>query len=112
MTGKLKRVEAHLRATLPRIAKMAIGGGVRVKPRTTFPLPRRENIPKRKYSSSSSSATSTTSDSDSSDNKPAIKRLKVVPEDKWYKYKISKSMASFANENFNLNLGGLFRGTF
>ena len=44
--GKLKRVEAHLRATLSRITKMAIGGGVTVKPRTTFPLPRRENIPK------------------------------------------------------------------
>ena len=47
MMQKLKRVEAHLRATLPRITKMAIGGGVRVQPRTTFPLQRTENIPKR-----------------------------------------------------------------
>ena len=46
MMGKLKRVEAHLRATLSRITKMAIGRGVTVKPSTIFPLPRRENIPK------------------------------------------------------------------
>ena len=44
---KLNRVEAHLTATLLRITKMAIGGRVRVQPRTTFFLPRRENIPKR-----------------------------------------------------------------
>ena len=50
---------------------------------------------KRRYSSSSSSVTSTASDSDSSDNEPAIKRFKMVPEDEWYIYKISKSMASF-----------------
>ena len=61
---------------------------------------------KRKYSSSSSSAIRKTSDSDSSDNEPAIKRFKVVPEDKWYKFKISKSMASFANEHFELYLSG------
>ena len=58
---------------------------------------------KRRHSSSSS-ATSTTSDNDSSDNEPAIKRFKVVPEDEWYKYKILKSMASFANEHFELYL--------
>ena len=59
---------------------------------------------KRRYPFSSSSATSTTSDSNSSDNEPAIKRFKVVTEDKWYKYKISKSMASFANDHFELYL--------
>ena len=31
-------------------------------------------------------------------------RFKVVPEDEWYKYKILKSMASFANEHFELYL--------
>ena len=41
---------------------------------------------------------------DSSDNKPAIKRFKVVPEDEWYKYKISKLMASFSNVHFDLYL--------
>ena len=59
---------------------------------------------KRRYSSSSSSVTSTASDSDSSDNEPAVKRFKMVPEDEWYKYKISKSMASFLNEHFELYL--------
>ena len=58
---------------------------------------------KRRYSSSSS-ATSTKSDSDSSDNEPTIKRFKVTPQDEWYKYKISKSVASFANEPFALYL--------
>ena len=47
MMGKLERVEAHLRVILPRITKMAIGEGVRVQPRTTFPLSRKEDIPKR-----------------------------------------------------------------
>ena len=47
MMGKLKRFEAHLRATLPRITKMNIGEDVRVQPVTTFPLSERENIPKR-----------------------------------------------------------------
>ena len=45
MMGKLKRFEAHLRATLPRITKMTIGEDVRVQPVTTFPLSERENIP-------------------------------------------------------------------
>ena len=31
-------------------------------------------------------------------------RFKVVPEDEWYKYKILKSMAFFANEHFELYL--------
>ena len=56
------------------------------------------------YSFSSLSATSTTSDIDSSDNEPAIERFKVVPEDEWYKLKTSKSMASIANEQFELYL--------
>ena len=47
MMGKLKRFEAHLRATLPRITKITIGEDVRVQPVTTFPLSERENIPKR-----------------------------------------------------------------
>ena len=45
--GKLKRVEAHLRAALPRITKLTIGEGVRDQPRATFPLSGRENISKR-----------------------------------------------------------------
>ena len=45
--GKLKRVEAFLRATLPRMKKMAVGEEFRVQPRTTLPLPGKENIPKR-----------------------------------------------------------------
>ena len=45
--GKLKRVEAQLKATLPRIPKMAIRERVRVQPKTNFPLSGRENIPKR-----------------------------------------------------------------
>ena len=47
MMGKLKRVEAQLKATLPRIPKMAIRERVRVQPKTNFPLSGRENIPKR-----------------------------------------------------------------
>ena len=39
-----------------------------------------------------------------SDSEPAIKKIKVVPEDEWYKCKISKSMDSFANEHFQLYL--------
>ena len=71
-------------ATLPRITKMDIRGGVGVQPRTTFPLTRKKSKHskkskkekrKRRYSSSFSSATSTTSDIDSSDNEPAKKRF-------------------------------------
>ena len=103
MIGKLKRVEANQRATLLRITKMAIGEGGRIRKRK-HPNQSKKGKKKRKCSSSSSSATNTKSDNASSDNESMIKRFKVVPEDKRYKYKISKSMASFGNENFELYL--------
>ena len=68
---------------------------------------RRKKKGKIIYSPSSSSATSITSDSDSSDNEPAIKKFKVISEGECYKHKISKSIAFFANEYFELYLPDL-----
>ena len=79
--------------------------------KTTLPPPVRENISesarrerKGRHSSPYSPATRITSDSDSSGNEPTIKRFKMVPEDRWYKYKISRSKAFFVNEHFELYL--------
>ena len=65
---------------------------------------RRKKRKRKRIYSSSLSATSATPDSDLSDNEPAIKKFKLVSVDEWYKYKISKSRASFANEDFELYL--------
>ena len=78
---------------------MGVGEGVRVEPES-FPIRLRKHSikskkRKRKSRYSSSSATSITSDNDS-----AIKRFKVVTEKERSKCKISKLMASFANEHF------------
>ena len=83
---------------------MGVGEGVRVEPES-FPIRLRKHSikskkRKRKSRYSSSSATSITSGNDSSDYEPAIKRFKVVTEKERSKCKISKLMASFANEHF------------
>ena len=111
MMGKLKRVEAYLRETL-RKNKDAYWGGSQSLTKDNFSSIRKKKNPRKskkrkrksKYSSSSSSVTRATSDSDSFDNEPEIKRFQVVLGNEWYKYKISKSMASLANEHFELYL--------
>ena len=93
---------------------MAIGEGVRVSPKTTFPLSGRENIPKRARRERSKEVILLLPHqlpvrhphSHSSDNELATKRFKEVPQDEWYKYKISKSMVFFGNELFQLHLPG------
>lgn len=82
---------------------MGVGEGIRVEPEF-FPIRLRKHSikskkrkRKRRYSCS---ATNITSDNDSSDYELAIKKFKVVTEKEWSKCKISKLMASFANERF------------
>ena len=59
--GKTEKGRGPPEATLPRITKLAIGVGLRVQPRTTFPLTRKKSKHskrskkrkrKRRYSSS------------------------------------------------------------
>ena len=57
---------------------------------------------RRSPSSSSSSARSSSSDTPSEDDAPEVKRFRVISEEEKHKYKLPKSMASFANEHFEL----------
>ena len=103
MMGKLKRVEGDLRVTLPRITKMNLGGEVRVQPKTALPFQRRENIPKRTKSERGKEGIFLPHQLPVQ-HQTVIKRFKVLPQGKWYKYIISKPMASFTNEYCELYL--------